>query len=117
MSRRPDGALETDVLRALWAANAPMSPADVLDCVEPDLAYTSIATVLNRLCDKGLVTRTRVGRKYVYLATGSEADLTARRIGTLLDAADDREAALAGFLRTLNSEDTHVLKALLDGEE
>lgn len=116
MSRRPDGALESDVLQVLWEANEPMPPADVLSRIELDLAYTSIATVLNRLCDKGLVTRQRAGRKYVYTPTGTEADVTAGRISRVLDAANDRQAALAGFLRTLNDADTDALRSLLDDD-
>lgn len=114
MTRRPDGALETDVMRVLWAKEEPMSPAEVLEDLDTDLAYTSIATVLNRLCDKGLVSRQRSGRKFLYQTTATEADLTGRRIHSLLDAAGDRQAALAGFLNTLNDDDAGVLRALLE---
>ena len=114
MTRRPDGALETDVMRVLWAADAPMAPADVREALDVDLAYTSVATVLNRLCEKGLASRRPEGRKFVYEATSTEADLTGQRIHTLLEAADDREAVLAGFLNNLSADDAEVLRALLD---
>ena len=51
-SRRPPGALGTQ--RAT-------TPSDVIEQMQTDLAYTSIATVLGRLCDKGLVERRREG--------------------------------------------------------
>jgi predicted transcriptional regulator len=114
MTRRPDGALETDVMHVLWAANAPVAPADVRAALDVDLAYTSVATVLNRLCDKGLASREPDGRKFVYVATSTEADLTGQRINSLLEAANDREAALAGFLKNLSADDAQVLRSLLD---
>jgi predicted transcriptional regulator len=114
MTRRADGELETDVLRALWHLDRPASPADVIDEMQTDLAYTSIATILTRLCDKGLATRTRAGRAYVYAAASSEADLTAQRIGSVLDAASDRQSALAGFAQSLDPADAAHLAALLN---
>lgn len=102
------------MLRALWARGTPSSPADVIDEMGTDLAYTSIATILGRLCDKKLVERTRLGRSYKYTATSSEADLTGRRIATILDEASDRESALAGFAKALDAHDVDRLAALLE---
>lgn len=113
MTRRADGELETDVLRALWQLDRPASPSDVIDAMHTDLAYTSIATILTRLCDKGLATRTRAGRAYEYAAATSEADLTAQRISSMLDAASDRHSALAGFAKSLDPADAAQLAELL----
>lgn len=113
MTRRADGELETDVLRALWQLDRPASPSNVIEEMQTDLAYTSIATILTRLCDKGLATRSRAGRAYVYAAATSEADLTAQRITSVLDAASDRESALAGFAKSLGPVDAARLAALL----
>lgn len=114
MSRRPDGELEADILQALWSLDRPASPNDVLTEMQTDLAYTSIATVLGRLCDKGLVDRQRQGRSFAYTASSSEADLTARKIHSLLDATKDRASALAGFANGLDREDAASLAALLN---
>ncbi len=114
MTRRADGELETDVLRALWHLDRPASPAEVIDEMQTDLAYTSIATILTRLCDKGLATRSRAGRAYVYAAASSEADLTAQRIRSVLDAASDRQSALAGFAQSLDPAEAAQLAALLN---
>lgn len=114
MRRRPDGALEADVLRALWDLDQPAAPSDVIEHMETGLAYTSIATILTRLCDKGVVARKKIGRAYVYRAVSSEADLTASRIRTLLDEVTDRESALAGFARALDKEDAARLASLLE---
>ncbi|MFT4618002.1 MAG: putative transcriptional regulator [Minisyncoccia bacterium] len=112
MTRRADGALETDVLRALWNIDQPASPSDVIQDMSTDLAHTSIATILGRLCDKGLATRNRSGRAYRYEAASSEADLTAQRLRTILDAASDRQSALAGFAQALDPADAAQLFAI-----
>ena len=113
MTRRADGELETDVLRALWQLDRPAAPGDVLEEMQTNLAYTSIATVLMRLCDKGLATRTRAGRAYLYAAAASEAELTAQRISSMLDATSDRQSALAGFAKALDPADVAQLATLL----
>ncbi len=113
MTRRADGELETDVLRTLWQLDRPASPADVIEELQTDLAYTSIATILTRLCDKGLATRSRAGRSFLYAAATSEADLTARRISSMLDAASDRQSALAGFAKSLDPADAAQLAKIL----
>ena len=105
MTRRPDGTLETDVLQALWTLDRPASPSDVIAQMQTELAYTSIATVLGRLCEKGLVERRRQGRGFVYRPSATEAELTARRIHSLLDATNDRASALAGFAHGLDPAD------------
>jgi len=102
-------------MRVLWASEEPLSPADVREILALDLAYTSVATVLNRLCEKGLASRQPVGRKFVYEATSTEADLTGQRIQALIEAAEDREAVLAGFLKNLNADDEEMLRSLLEG--
>lgn len=114
MTRRADGTLETDVLRALWSLDRPASPSDVIDEMGTDLAYTSIATILGRLCDKGLATRKRSGRAFEYEAASSEAALTARRLRTILDGASDRASALAGFAEALDPEDAAQLASILN---
>ncbi len=114
MRRRADGELETEVLRALWTFDRPASPSEVIDVMVTELAYTSIATVLARLCDKGLVTRRRTGRAYAYSPVSSEADLTAQRLRTVLESASDRRSALVGFARVLDPADAAQLAAILE---
>ena len=115
MTKRPDGALEHDILAVLWAAEGPLQPSDIKDRLDVQLAYTSVATVLSRLHVKGLVTRTESGRAYAYEAAVDEAQLAARRIGDVLSTVTDREAVLAGFVRSLSKKDAKALRALLDG--
>ena len=114
MTKRPDGALEHDILTILWAADQPLQPAEVKARLDSDLAYTSVATVLGRLQDKGLVERLASGRAFAYRAIVNEAELAARRISDVLSSATDRAAVLAGFVDHLSKRDAKALRRLLD---
>ncbi len=46
MTRRPDGALENDVLRVLWDADGALLPGEINERLDAGYAYTSIATNL-----------------------------------------------------------------------
>lgn len=116
MAKRPDGALEHDIMAVLWAADRPLHPGDIKDRLETGLAYTSVATVLGRLHTKGLVERTESGRAFAYRATIDESQLAVRRIGEVLASVPDKAQVLAGFLGTLSKKDIKALRAML-GEE
>ncbi len=113
MGRRPDGALEHDILAVLWAQRRPLLPGEIKELLHTELAYTSVATVLGRLHVKGLVGRQQVGRAFAYEALVDEAALAARRIGDVLASVSDRKAVLAGFVGNLSKRDAKALRVLL----
>ncbi|PWU46354.1 CopY family transcriptional regulator [Micromonospora globispora] len=115
--RRPRGGLEQQVLAALAGAPGPLTPAQVRDRLDGDLAYTTVMTVLARLTAKGILTRVRAGRAYTYRLIGDEAELTARRMRRLLDAGGDRTAVLTRFVGTLSADDEQLLVELLTAAE
>jgi len=117
MTKRPDGALEHDVMTVLWAHGAPMLPGEVQSALGSKLAYTSVATVLGRLHTKGMVTRSPDGRAFRYEAAVGEAQLAARRIGDVLSSVSDREAVLSGFVESLSRRDAKMLRGFLDGPD
>lgn len=112
-ARRPRGSLEQDVLAALSAAQAPMTPRQVRDALDGDLAYTTVMTVLTRLHAKGVVTRTPTGRGFGYQAVRDAAEITARQMRRMLDRNDNRAAVLSRFVGALSDEDEQVLADLL----
>lgn len=114
MTRRPDGALENDVLRVLWAADRPLLPGEINDRLDAGYAYTSVATILTRLQAKGLVVRTPAGRAFAYEAAVDEPDLAVRRISELLDSSSDRAQVLSRFIGGLPVREAKAIKALLD---
>ncbi|MFF4961713.1 BlaI/MecI/CopY family transcriptional regulator [Streptomyces sp. NPDC001222] len=112
--RRARGELEGEVLAALWAAGAPVTAAVVQEQVA-GAAYTTVLTILTRLCDKGLVTRQRYGRSHVYAPVDDQAGLAAAGMHSLLDEGGDRAAVLARFVSDLSAEDEQLLEQLLHG--
>lgn len=113
--RRARGELEGEVLAALWAAGGPVTAAVVQEQV-PDAAYTTVLTILTRLCDKGMVTRQREGRSHVYAPVDDQAGHAAAAMHSLLDEGGDRAAVLARFVSELSAEDEQLLEQLLHGD-
>ena len=111
--RRPDGALEREVLRVLWATDEALTPASVNEHLNGDLAYTTVMTVLTRLHKKGLVAREAHGRAYRYRPALSESEYAAQRMAGVLDAASDHASVLAGFVDGLSPGDAQHLRRLL----
>ena len=112
--RRGQGDLEAIVLRCVWAADKPLSPGEVREAIDADVAYTTALTVLTRLWEKGLLTRERDGRAYRYRAAMGEAAHAAGRMEAALAAASDRQAALGHFVDSLAPSDAAALRQLLD---
>lgn len=115
-ARRPMGALEDQLIEYLWAVDAPTSASLIHKSVAPELAYTSVTTVLTRLWEKGRVDRTAVGRSYVYAATATEAEHRAGAMSTTLEGSGNRSEVLSRFVDALDSTDLAVLRDLLRGE-
>ena len=119
--RRAHGSLEAEVLAVLHDAETALTAADVLGRLGAgQLAYSTVRTVLNRACDKGLATRTRRdgdgGRGYVYAHADREPCLVARRmVQALTQSQADPDAILAQFADSLSARDRQLLLALLAG--
>ncbi|MFG2652079.1 BlaI/MecI/CopY family transcriptional regulator [Streptomyces sp. NPDC048436] len=114
--RRPAGELEASVLAALWAAGKPQSAAQIRTSIPQSLARTTVATLLARLHEKGVVDRRPGGRGFVYFPVEDSHGLTARRMHRELDQDGDRSTVLARFVEGLSSTDEAELKRLLEGD-
>jgi predicted transcriptional regulator len=108
--------LEADVLAVLWDAERALTPGEVREALDGDLAYTTVMTVLTRLFDKGLVTRAQRGRAYSYSPAQSRSELAARRMGEILADAGDRAGALTGFVGGLSKRDADLLRRIVGDE-
>jgi predicted transcriptional regulator len=115
--RRARGALESEVMTALWASDRPLSPADVHAVLGGGLAYNTVQTILIRLLDKNLVRRDLHGRGHVYWPVRDAATTAADRMRAALDARPDRRAVLQQFAAGLGAEDAEVLRSLLNERE
>ena len=117
MPKRPMGELEAAVMRVLWDRGGWLTPGEVHEILarERPLAYTTVMTILVRLCEKGQLERQRDGRAYAYHPVKSREEYAAARMGQLLASAGDRSVALNRFLDTIDPADRAQLRRLLKG--
>jgi predicted transcriptional regulator len=109
------GDLERAAMQVVWAAPSPLTARQVADALaERGLAYTTWLTVLGRLERKGLLRRGREARAHTYAPIGSREDLVAGLMQQALGQADDREAALQRFARSVTPEEAAALRRALD---
>ncbi|MCW2494127.1 BlaI/MecI/CopY family transcriptional regulator [Jatrophihabitans sp.] len=112
-NRRVSGSLESEVLATLWAADKPLTSAEVAASLGDDLAYNTVQTILTRLHAKGAVHREQAGRAHAYTPVLDDAGLAANRMRALLDKGTDKAAVLSRFLGTLTPEEESTLAGLL----
>ena len=108
------GELEGAVMNVLWRTPEGMTAREVLTALPgPELAVTTVLTVLDRLQRKGMVERKREGRAHRYTAARSREDFLSALMSDALDSTDDRSAVLARFVGSMRPDDTDVLRHLL----
>lgn len=78
--------LELEIMRVLWR----VGPARVEEVRtglrrKPELAYTTVQTVLTILFRKGKVRRRRAGRAFVYVAIADQRTAIQRALGDLIN--------------------------------
>lgn len=113
------GELQLAVLRVLWREGE----ADVESICrelrpERDVAYSTVSTVLSRLLDRGVVSREKEGRSYLYRAEVDEGEVRRSMVERLLDRLFGGDPAeLVGHLvrrRELGDADLDRLRALIE---
>lgn len=109
------GQLEAVVMQHVWDADHPLAVREVLEVLNHDraLAYTTVLTVLDNLHRKGFVTRSKVGRAFVYSASSSREEHTATLLSEVLADTEDRGAALLHFVGRLPAAEVAELRAAL----
>ena len=112
------GPLEWRTLEALWARGTPASVRD-LSSEFPDIAYTTLMTTLDRLHRKGVLSRQKLGRAFVYHARQTRPEFESAHaadavravlqgggslaplVSCLVDAVGDRDKELLDELEAL----------------
>lgn len=111
------GDLERKVMDILWEEpGRELTGRDVVDLL-PGYAYTTVATVLDRLVHKELVSRRMDGRTIRFRTTDSRAAHTALTMHDALVKASDPDAALVCFAGILSSSAADSLRRALDALE
>jgi len=79
------GPLESEVMDVLWN-RAECNVRDVIQVLGRQLAYTTVMTTLDRLYKKGLLSRRKFERAFIYAPRLSRQDWEQRRAGDFLAA-------------------------------
>lgn len=110
------GDLERAVMDEVWDAAAPLTGRQVADALASrGLAYTTVLTVLTRLERKGLLQRDASARAHTYAPVASRDDHVTLLMQQALGQADDRQAALQHFARSVSPAEAEALRRALDG--
>ena len=103
-------------MRILWSLGAEATVEQVRQELPEQRrgAYTTVQTVLNRLTDRELVERRRVGRTIVYRAATSESEYVSASLHRALDGASDRarRSAIANLVEELRPGELETFNAL-----
>lgn len=113
--RLPGGDLEYAVLAELWELGVASAREIHAQVGEPAaLVYTTIAKVLDRLRDKGLVTRERRGKAFRYRAAVARAEVEHAHARTVLGRllGSRPHGAVAALVEAVESIDPRLLEEL-----
>jgi predicted transcriptional regulator len=109
------GELQTQVMAAVWRLGR-ATVEHVRSALPPRYrgAYNTVQTVLNRLVDRKLLSRHKVGNAFEYRPLVSEAEYLSRSIAQTLAGASKaaREAALAQLIGGLEEDELTDLREL-----
>lgn len=112
------GELEVEIMDLLWTEKRPVTVRDVLTALnsrrDQPYAYTTVMTVMTHLADKDLLARALIGQTYEYRVAWSRDEFLRRAAKQVADemVADFGEAAIAGFLASIEGVDPERLRAL-----
>lgn len=109
--RRPNGALEAEILGVLWDTEDPLTASQVLTRLPGDLAYTTIMTTLTRLHAKGVVDRQAAGRAFTYRPVEGRAEMAAHRMAEVLARTGEQVDVLSRFVARLGPAELDALRA------
>jgi predicted transcriptional regulator len=109
------GELEAAIMELLWSTPGPVSVRDLTTDLQAKrtIAYTTVLTVCDRLTHKGWLTREMSGRAWAYRPMEAREAYTGRVMRQALEAAPDREGALASFVGQMAPEQVDALRAAI----
>ena len=121
------GALERDILSMCWT-HRDLTVRRACALLDASVAYTTVMTTMDRLFKKGLLSRRKIGRAFVYSATATREELEGAVaaelvqsllnrdnaeplpiLSSLVDAVSERDRALLGELERLVREKRRAL--------
>lgn len=109
--------LEAEIMECVWAAGwESFAISDVLEALQEDreIAYTTVMTTVTRLFKKGLLSRHKEGRRYIYQSKMSRAQFIDKMTRDVLSSLPKggRETAMTFLIEQLEDADDAELDRL-----
>jgi predicted transcriptional regulator len=101
--------LELDIMKAVWK-NPPVAVRDVQAEIRPtrNLAYTTVMTIMDRLHQKGFLTRQLQRRTHMYSPAIGYGEVRDNAVKNLINSFfDGSEAGLVEFLNGVSAPCVH----------
>lgn len=111
------GPLELEVMEVVWANAGDSSVREVVEKIERKLAYTTVMTTLDRLFKKGMLSRHKSERAFLYTPRVGRQAWELRRAGDLVagflaGSGASRELLLSSLVDAVGQHDTVLLDEL-----
>lgn len=109
------GALELEILKRLWDERRAVDARGVLGALtDRAISLSTVQATLERLHRKELLSRTKLGRAYLYEPAVSRERLIASLIGDLVErlAEGELEPAISGFVELVSESNPRLLEQL-----
>lgn len=117
----PLGQLEIAVMEVVWAAGGPVQVGDVHLALPTSSrgAYNTVKTTMERLAEKGILSRKKQGKAYVYQAAVTREDLERRIVTNALDRLVEQfpEAVASFFAQPVPGISQEKLTLLMEAVE
>ncbi|MBW8705520.1 Transcriptional regulator BlaI [Streptomyces sp. MBT84] len=109
------GELEAEIMYRLWAWGRSATARDVMTDLNKKrpIAYSTVKTVADILYQKGMLTRQKEGRAWVYTPTCTRQEYTASLMRDALGENPDPAGALASFVQQISGAEADALRSAL----
>lgn len=113
-------SLEWEIMNIIWEADPPVSVREVLERAYPhgEKAYTTVQTVMNKLVEKGFLSREKTGLVNFYRPIKDRTQTLQKEIKTFANVTFGGSLpALASFLvntDALSEDEIKALRHLID---
>ena len=114
--RKSLGSLEREILSCCWARRE-LSVREACALLPSPVAYTTVMTTMDRLFKKGLLSRRKVGRAFVYTAAATRDELEGAVAAELVEGLLNRSAGeplpvLSSLVDAVSERDRDLLDEL-----
>ena len=113
---------ELDIIKILWSSEKPLSTQEICDEIsERTWKYSTVATFLNRMVDKGAIAFEKQGKLHYYRPLLEETNYKAGRarqlVQTLYDGSVKNMVASLVEQQALSHEELTELRTMFELEE